>query len=272
MGIKFKQIDNLQNTFDNLSGSFQGQIQDNASGVSGIYNDNQVLSGWKYFDNNVDISGAQGLLVSNDNIYTQNNLIANGVKIGFPIATPRNSTSQPEGSLQVSGGQIYFEDQLNIRNNAGINILNGAISGNDGVFENNLTLGGNTVLTGIEPEFVDFTPTGGLSHQEGRLFYDVDNFTLTLYNDEPDIALQVGQEQYLRVRNNTAGTISNGSVVKINGSQGSHPTINLANAESEANSQVVGLATHDIESSSFGYVTTYGIVRGINTSTYSAGR
>ena len=154
MGIKFKQIDNLQSTFDDLSGDFQSQIQENASGVSGIYNDSQVLSGWKYFDNNVNISGAQGLLVSNDNIYTQNSLIASGVKIGFSIATPRNSTPGPEGSLQVSGGQIYFEEQLNVRNNSDIIIENGNLNANQGIFSNNLTISGQSVTTGEIQEYV----------------------------------------------------------------------------------------------------------------------
>jgi|TARA_Y100000289_G_scaffold39202_1_gene38687 hypothetical protein len=348
MGIKFKQIDNLQSTFDALSGDFQNQITINTEDISGVYNDSQVLSGWKYFDNNVDISGQQGLLVGTDNIYTPNNLIAGGAKIGFPISTPRNSTPAPLGALQVTGGQIYFEDQLNIRNNAGINIENGSITGNQanftsitgltlnyatGQFDNiltisgvpvstgagiayqadsgvaligdtfiasgaanftTLTVNGNTVSTGAFAAYlgdsgvaligdtfitngtgnfstIDFGPIIAPAYQEGRLFYDSDNFTLSLYNDEADISLQVGQEEYLRVRNNTTGTISNGSAVLINGSQGTHPTIDLASADSEEHAQVVGLATHDISSSSFGYVTTYGIVRGLNTTGYSAG-
>ena len=42
-------------------------------------------------------------------------------------------------------------------------------------------------------------------------------------------------------------------------------------ATTEAKSQVVGLATHDIESETFGYVTTYGIVRDVNTTGFSDG-
>jgi hypothetical protein len=103
------------------------------------------------------------------------------------------------------------------------------------------------------------------------LFYDSDNSTLTLYNDESEVSLQVGQEQYLRVRNNTTASISNGSAVKIEGSQGTHPTISLASADSEDNAQVIGLATHTIEQGSFGYITTYGIVNGLDTTGFNAG-
>jgi len=93
-----------------------------------------------------------------------------------------------------------------------------------------------------------------------------------LYNDEADVTLQLGQEEFLRVRNNTGATIQNGTAVLINGAHGnSAPTVSGAIATSEASSQVVGLATHSIEDNSFGYVTTYGIVRDVDTSAFSAG-
>ena len=114
MGIKFKQIDNLQNTFDGLSGSFDARITSNTNDISGIYNDPQTLSGWKYFNNNVDVSGAQGLLVQNDNIYTPHNLIAGGAKIGFAISTPRNSTPKPVGVLDVDGDVNFTNGNVTI--------------------------------------------------------------------------------------------------------------------------------------------------------------
>ena len=122
---------------------------------------------------------------------------------------------------------------------------------------------------------LDMTPLGNgdqPAYQEGVVFYDSENHTLTLYNDEPDIALQIGQEQYIRVRNNTATTIGNGTAVLINGVHGNAaPTISGAIATSEATSQVIGLATHSIEPDTFGYVTTYGVVRDVDTSVFSAG-
>ena len=99
----------------------------NTNDVYDLYNSTQTLDGWKYFSNNVDVSGAQGLLVASDNIYSPNNLIVGAAKIGFSLSTPRNSTPAPLGSLQVTGGQIYFEDQLNIRNNSDIVITNGSL-------------------------------------------------------------------------------------------------------------------------------------------------
>ena len=167
MGIKFKQIDNLQSTFNTLSGNFQGQISGNTSDISGVYNDSQLLSGWKYFANNVDISGQQGLLVQNDNVYTPNNLIAGGAKIGFPINSPRNSTPVPLGVMQVTGGQIYFEDQLNVRNDSDIVITNGNITANGAIF-NSVT--GDSIngdyITGLTGNFSSLTG-GDLNYNSG---------------------------------------------------------------------------------------------------------
>lgn len=175
MGIKFKQIDNLQNTFDSLYESLGNRIENNTDDISGVLRDSIVLSGWKYFENNVDVSGLQGLLVENDNIYTPNNLIAGGAKIGFSISTPRNSTPAPLGALQVTGGQIYFEDQLNVRNDSDIVISNGSITANEGflnsitgdsanyasgIFESGLTVSGVSVATG---EYINYSAASGIS-------------------------------------------------------------------------------------------------------------
>mgnify|MGYP001813883970 CR=1 FL=1 len=122
---------------------------------------------------------------------------------------------------------------------------------------------------------VDFNPIANgsqPSHQEGRIFYDLDNHALAVYNDEADITLQVGQEQYLRVRNNTTGTILNGEAVRIIGSQGTQPIIDKAIATNDIDAQAIGLATHDIEQNSFGYITTYGIVNNLDTSAFNSGQ
>ena len=124
-------------------------------------------------------------------------------------------------------------------------------------------------VTGIES--IDFklgvTPT----YSEGRVFYDNVNHSLAVYNDEADITLQVGQEEYLRVRNRSGSQISNGQAVKIEGSQGTNATVELAIATDFNSSNVIGLATHNIENNSFGYITTFGLVNDIDTSDFTEG-
>lgn len=298
MGIKFKQVDQLQDTFDNLSGDLQGQITSTSEVATGLASGNFNLSGWKYFKGNADFSGAQGILVDPSSIYTPNNVFAGAVKIGYPISTPRSSTPAPDGALHVSGGQINLEDQVNIKNNSNLIVENGTISGGIGDFSTSLTISGvpvstgggasssvsansgvtsvdGTIITSGTGNFgsVDFgADISSVPYREGRLFYDSTNKALATYNDEADITLQIGQEQYVRVRNNIGSTVNNGEAVRVNGSHGDQaPTITLASADSEGNSQVIGLATHSIENNSFGYVTTHGVVRDLNTSAFSAG-
>ena len=112
------------------------------------------------------------------------------------------------------------------------------------------------------------TPT----HKEGLLFYDKDNKTLAMYNNDSDVTLQIGQEQWLRALNNTGSTINNGSVVRINGASGENPTVSLAKADSPVTTdQIIGVATHNIEDNTIGIVTTFGAVRDIDTSGCSSG-
>lgn len=140
---------------------------------------------------------------------------------------------------------------------------------------NSIFTSGNVTATSGYFDTFDMTLLGNGSqppHLEGRLFYDSENHTITMYNDEPDISLQMGLEQYIRVRNKTGATIANGSVVRINGSHNAAAaSITKAIANSEITSDVAGVATHSIENNSFGYITRYGLVRDINTSGIAEG-
>ena len=136
--------------------------------------------------------------------------------------------------------------------------VSGVITGASGVYD---VLDMNLLANGSQP-----------THTEGLVFYDSESHALVAYNDESEVTQQLGQEEYLRVRNNTGYTIFNGSGVRITGAHGNvAPTIDYAIASGDASSRVVGLATHDIENNSFGYVTTFGVVRDVNTSDFSAG-
>lgn len=128
----------------------------------------------------------------------------------------------------------------------------------------------NPNLSGIET--ISFTPqTIVPAHQEGRCFYDNANKSLTFYNDISDTSLQVGQEMYIRVVNNTGSIIDNGQAVYISGASGGLPEIALSKADALITSSFIGLATHQIGIGENGYITTTGLVRGVNTAAYSPG-
>ena len=86
------------------------------------------------------------------------------------------------------------------------------------------------------------------------------------------VTLQIGQELNQLFRNNTGATIANGAVVYVTGSTGVFPTIGLAQANSEAASSVIiGVTTMEIPKNIQGFVTTYGLVRDIDTSSLTEG-
>lgn len=116
-----------------------------------------------------------------------------------------------------------------------------------------------------------FTGVASPTYTQGKLVYDTGNEALTFYNNSSNVALQVGQEIYARVVNNTGSTINNGVVVYVNGSSGGLNTIALANANALATSYVLGVTTESITNGSTGHVTTTGVVRGVNTSAYTVG-
>jgi len=131
-----------------------------------------------------------------------------------------------------------------------------------------LTASSGSVVTG-SIQFDKTAPTPAYS--EGMLFYDSSSKAVSYYNEESEVALQIGQETWVRVYNDNGGIIPNGSLVYISGSIFNVPKINFAQANSEDTYDAIGFATHDIEVGSFGYVTTTGIVRDVNTSGYTEG-
>jgi hypothetical protein len=109
----------------------------------------------------------------------------------------------------------------------------------------------------------------------GRMYWDDTNQTVAIGivagGGANDVTLQVGQESYIRVRNNTGSTITNGKLVYISGSVGNRPSVALAKADSHTTSHLVGMATHDIAHESDGFITTLGTVGSLNTNAYTVG-
>ena len=130
------------------------------------------------------------------------------------------------------------------------------------------------VTISSSPEFDGINLDTALSapaHSEGLMFYDQTNKSLAVYNDETDITLQVGQEEYVRVYNATGAIIDNGKLVYISGANGAFPQVTLAIATSKSASAVVGFATHNIAVAEYGYITRGGVINGVDTLGYTSG-
>jgi hypothetical protein len=128
----------------------------------------------------------------------------------------------------------------------------------------------------FDPTNVDtigFVPrTGVATHTEGCIYWNSIDHTLTAQTEIPGTELNIGQENFQRVVNKTNYTILDGSVVYVNGAQGNRPTVDLAIASTkDISHKTLGLATSDIPVNQEGYITVFGLVKGLNTSSTNVG-
>jgi hypothetical protein len=86
-----------------------------------------------------------------------------------------------------------------------------------------------------------------------------------------DVTLQVGQENNIYAHNSELSTIPNGSVVYIYGADGNNPSIKVATNTEISATKTLGVTTQSISAGGHGYVTTQGLVRGLDTSAFSSG-
>jgi hypothetical protein len=124
----------------------------------------------------------------------------------------------------------------------------------------------------VTPNYITFdtTPTG-VSTDAGTMYWDSgDGIPKVILN--ANVSIGMGQESILLVKNATGSTLPKGSVVYINGAQGQNPTIALADADTEAtSSKTFGFVAEQILDTAEGYVITEGILRGVNTASFTEG-
>jgi len=130
-----------------------------------------------------------------------------------------------------------------------------------GVTDSGATTDNIITVPGVQ---FDITATPA-TNAEGLLQWNATDGTLDLGMDGGAIAMQIGQEIFMKVRNVSGSTIPNGSLVYLSGRTGNRPNIYLARADVSATHEVIGLTTQDIASPDDGFITTLGYVRGIKT-------
>jgi len=122
---------------------------------------------------------------------------------------------------------------------------------------------------------IHFNNTATPAYDEGVVSWDSGDHTLKIFNDVSAMAIQVGQETVLPIRNETGSQIDDGTVLYLSGvtvSQGSpRLLVGLAKADDSLTLINPCVATHDIPASADGYATQYGFVRDIDTSGFIAG-
>ena len=87
-----------------------------------------------------------------------------------------------------------------------------------------------------------------------------------------NVVLQVGQETVVLVRNGTGVSILDGTVVMVTGTIGNSGRLVVAPYDGVSDaSLILGITTETIASNADGFVTSYGKIRGIDTSMWSDG-
>lgn len=114
----------------------------------------------------------------------------------------------------------------------------------------------------------DITPGGTLPTAAGSMYWDAadGNQTLNLVMAGGNVTQQIGEEQYYRIKASSA--ITNGQAVMFTGTVGGSGALTGAPASGltdATSTYFMGVATENIALNGWGYVTNFGLVRGINT-------
>lgn len=130
-----------------------------------------------------------------------------------------------------------------------------------------------TAINNLENiDYIDFDTTANYAVSEGQIAWNAGEGTFDIGLAGGNVVISLGQEQVVRVKNNNAYNLTDGQVVYITGAAGQRPTVSLAQANSESTSAyVLGVVTEPILAGNEGFVTTFGVVNGVDTSAFTAG-
>jgi hypothetical protein len=120
-----------------------------------------------------------------------------------------------------------------------------------------------TTLTALE--YIGFDTTAGFSVGEGQLAWNAQAGTVDIGLAD-GVVLQVGQEQHMHVK--AAVAVANGKVAYASGAVGNSGQIEVSPFIADGSIDelyVVGIATQDIATNDFGFLTTFGVVRAVQT-------
>jgi hypothetical protein len=118
----------------------------------------------------------------------------------------------------------------------------------------------------ITTDYIDLPEVGPHATAPRRVQWNRDDGTVDvgLYGGS---VLQVGQETHYYAKNTSGGLITNGTPVMFTGTVGASGKLTFGPAVADGSvlsEYMMGVATQDIADNSFGYVTSFGLVRGLN--------
>jgi len=222
------------------------------------------------------VSGELGVNMADRKVYINNGTSVVQVGAGLLSALGDVTLTSP-----TNGQSLSYNGTAWVNSSAGAGNVTGAASSTDNaitrfdgttgkVIQNStVTLDDTGNIVSANSVQFDITPT--VPTATGAMYWDDGNKTPSI-NLDADVTLQLGQENVALVYNGTGSTITNGSVVAVSGAQGQRPSVVLADADSEAlSAPTLGITAEAIANGAEGFVATFGLVRGIDTSAFTAG-
>jgi hypothetical protein len=174
----------------------------------------------------------------------------------------------PAGTSGTSG--VGFNAISNYSNNR---VLTSDGTVNSALAETNLTFDGNllNVDGGIKLDYIDFD-TNIISASPSRLNWDNDLGTINVGLTGGNVNVPIGLGQFTQVFNAESNTLNKGEVVYIFGAQGDKVSVKRASNLSElTSSKTLGVVSESIVSGQIGYVTTQGVISGLDLQSYNTG-
>lgn len=139
-------------------------------------------------------------------------------------------------------------------------------------FTGDQSLGKNDLL---QVNSVAFTTAGTApTYAAGNVFWEPDDNTLSIQSGLDTTTLQVGQEEWIQVRNATGSPLPEKTVVMYSGTLGASGRIKAAPMVADGTEpamKILGITTMAIPSGQDGMVTVFGKIRGVDTSTWADG-
>jgi len=274
-----------------LNGKHEAELNVNSASTALTANNSTYAFGKSEGDLNVNSA-----LTSNNSTYAYGKTEPNlNVNSAVNANTANNSTyafGKSEANLNVNSAlsannatYAYGKTEGNLNVNAAVHATNAVNANNadylDGqhgsYYQNasNMDSGilpaarlsgsyGNVTHLGVLDELYFNVAPANDAFAVGKLVWSDTALTLSLGLNS-NTTLQIGQETLVKVVNKTGGTLVDGAAVYISGAQGLRPSVNLALANSHATSRVLGLCTGETANNEEAFITTLGLVRGLNT-------